>query len=84
MCNQFTLHHEFRIDTRRTTFEQIQTFFSVDPMDKEHKDTDVIDLDAPRLASYKQKNVEETSKHGVQGRYTACSTERIEILSNKM
>ena len=22
MCNQFTLHHEFRIDTRRTKFEQ--------------------------------------------------------------
>ena len=41
----------------RTKFEQIQTVFftSVDPMDKEHKDTDVIDLDAPRLASYKQK-----------------------------
>ena len=22
MCNQFTLHHEFRIDTTRTKFEQ--------------------------------------------------------------
>ena len=22
MCNQFTFHHEFRIDTRRTKFEQ--------------------------------------------------------------
>ena len=22
MCNRFTLHHEFRIDTRRTKFEQ--------------------------------------------------------------
>ena len=30
-------------------------FTSVDPMNKEHKDPDVIDLDAPRLAWYKQK-----------------------------
>ena len=30
-------------------------FTSVDPMNKEHKDPYVIDLDAPRLAWYKQK-----------------------------
>ena len=30
-------------------------FTSVDPMNKERKDPDVIDLDAPRLAWYKQK-----------------------------
>ena len=30
-------------------------FTSVDPMNKEHKDPDVIDLEAPRLAWYKQK-----------------------------
>ena len=57
MCNQLTLLREFRIDIRRTKFEQKQTVFftSVDPMNKEHKDPDVIDLDAPRLAWYKQK-----------------------------
>ena len=30
-------------------------FTSVDPMNKEHKDPDEIDLNAPRLAWYKQK-----------------------------
>ena len=35
---------------RQTVF-----FTSVDPMNKEHKDPDVINLDAPRLAWYKQK-----------------------------
>ena len=54
MCNQFTLHHQCRIDTWRSKFEQ-QTdsiFLLVDPMDKEHKDPDTIDLGAPRLARY--------------------------------
>ena len=35
---------------RQTVF-----FTSVDPMNKEHRDPEVIDLDAPRLARYKQK-----------------------------
>ena len=35
---------------RQTVF-----FTSVDPMNKEHKDPDVINLDAPRLPRYKQK-----------------------------
>ena len=30
-------------------------FTSVDPMNKEHRDPDIIDLEAPRLAWYKQK-----------------------------
>ena len=37
------------LSKRQTVF-----FTSVDPMNKEHKDPDVIDLDAPRLAWYKQ------------------------------
>ena len=56
MCNQFTLHHEFRIDTGRTTFEQKtdSIFLPVDPMNKEHKDPETVDLKAPRLAQYLQ------------------------------
>ena len=46
----FTLHHKFRIDTGR----QILRF--VDPMNKEHKDPDEINLNAPRLAWHKQEN----------------------------
>ena len=38
------------LSNRQTVF-----FLPVDPMDKEHKDPDVIDLEAPRLAWYKQK-----------------------------
>ena len=38
------------LSKRQTVF-----FTSVDPMNKEHRDLDVIDLEAPRLAWYKQK-----------------------------
>ena len=38
------------LSKRRTVF-----FTSVDPMNKEHRDPNVIELDAPRLAWYKQK-----------------------------
>ena len=52
MCNQFSLHHEFRIDTGRTKFEQkTDSILHVCG----YKDTDTIDLEAPRLARYKQK-----------------------------
>ena len=43
------------LSKRQTVF-----FLPVDPMDKEHKDPEKIDLEAPRLARYLQKNVEET------------------------
>ena len=84
MCNQFTLDHKLRIDTGRTNFETKTVFCtSVDPMNKEHKDPCDIDLEAPRLVWYKQK-VEKTSRHGVLGRFSTCSSERIEVLSNKI
>ena len=44
MCNQFAFHHQFRI----------VFFLHVNPMDKEHKDPETIDLEAPRLAQYMQ------------------------------
>ena len=57
MCNQLTFHHQFRIDTGRTNLSNRQTvsFLPVDPMDKNHKDPDTIDLEAPRLAQYMHK-----------------------------
>ena len=57
MCNQFTFHHQFGIDTGRSKFER-QTdriFLPVDPMDKNHKDPDTIDLSVPRHAQYLHK-----------------------------
>ena len=54
MCNQFTLHHQFGIATWRSKFEHKtdSIFLLVDPMDKEHKDPETIDLEAPRLAQH--------------------------------
>ena len=57
MCNQFTFHHQFGIDTWRSKIEQ-QTdsgFLPIDPMDKNHKDPDTIDLSVPRHAQYMHK-----------------------------
>ena len=65
------------LSKRQTVF-----FTSVDPMNKEHRDPNKIYLEAPRLAWYHQKKVEETSKHGVLGRHKTCSKEKIEVLSN--
>ena len=67
------------LSNRQTVF-----FLTVDPMDKDHKDPDTIDLDAPRLAQYMHTAWKKHQKHCVLVRYTACSTKRIEILSNKM
>ena len=65
---------------RQTVF-----FTAVNPMDKEHKDPYKLDLTSPRLACMVQtENAEKTPRHGVLGRYTACSTERILVLSNKI
>ena len=58
MCNQLTFHHKFRIDTGRTKFEQRKTdgiLYVWDPVNKEHSDPNKFDLEAPRLAWYKQK-----------------------------
>ena len=62
---------------RQTVF-----FLPVDPMDKEHKDPETIDLGAPRLARYIHEAWMKHQKHGVFGRYQTCSKERIEVLSD--
>ena len=61
MCSQLTLHHKFRIDSGRTKLKHGKTdgqtvfFTAVNPMNKEHNDPYEIDLNAPRLAWYKQR-----------------------------
>ena len=53
----FTFHRQFRVDTWRSKLEQ-QTdsiLSAVNPMDKNHKDPDTIDLNAPRHAQYMHK-----------------------------
>ena len=82
MCNQFTLHHQLRIDTGRSKFEQQTVFFtSVDPVNKEHKDPETIDLNAPRLAQYMHKAWKK-HQNNVLDRHQPCSEERTEVLSD--
>ena len=62
---------------RQTVF-----FTAVNPMHKNHQDPKELDLTKPRLASCQK--MESASRHGVLGRHTACSAERIIVLSNKV
>ena len=57
MCNQLTLHHDSGLILGGQILSKRQTVFftSVDPMIKEHRDSNIIDLEAPRLAWYHQK-----------------------------
>ena len=57
MCNQFTFHHQIRIGTARSKFEQTtdNILSACGSMDKEQKDPEKIDLEAPRLARYMHK-----------------------------
>ena len=56
------------LNNRQTVF-----FLLVDTMDKNHKDSDTIDLREPRLAQYMHKTW--------KGRHQFCYEERIEVLS---
>ena len=60
-------------------FRQGQTVFftSVDPTNKEHRDPNKNEMEAPRSCMVPSEKVEETWKHGVLGRHTTCSKERI-------
>ena len=59
MCNSIYtpswIQDWYREDERILSKRQTVFFTSVDPMNKEHKDPDAIDLEAPRLAWYKQE-----------------------------
>ena len=83
MCNQFTFHHQLRIDTWRSKCEQqIDIFLSTcGSMDKNHKDPDTINLEAPRLAQYMHQRGRK-SEYGVLGRHQSCSEERIKVPSD--
>ena len=83
MCNQFTLHHEFRTDTRRTKFEQ-KTDGILHVCGSCEQGTQRSGCNLPGCTAsclVQADSVEETSKHGVLGRYQTCSKERILVLS---
>ena len=55
MCSQFTLHHKLIAGGQNSSREGQTVFFTaVNPMNKEHRDPQELDLNKPRLASYKQ------------------------------
>ena len=61
------------VSRRQTVF-----FTSVDPMNKEHRDPNFVDLEAPRLAWYHQKKWKKhQNMYDVLGRHQTCSKERI-------
>ena len=64
---------------RQTVF-----FLHVDPMDKSHKDPDVIDLSVPRHAQYLHKSWKRHQDAEKLGRHQSCYCERIEILSDSI
>ena len=64
---------------RQTVF-----FTAVNPMNKNHKDPQELDLTKPHTCNVQAEEVKKTPGYGVLGQYTARSTKRIEVLSNKM
>ena len=51
-------------------------FLPVDPRKEDHKDPEYIDYSVPRLARYLQNSFEETSRHGILGRYWSWNQRR--------
>ena len=86
ICSQFTLHHKFWIDSGRTKFKQGQTdgiLHSRESHGQESQRSARAWFDQT-TSCIVQPEVEKIPGHGVLGRYTACSTKRIEVLSNKI
>ena len=56
MCNQFAFHHQFRIDTQRTNFEQKtdSSLSACESYEQRTQNPETVDLKAPRLAQYMQ------------------------------
>ena len=78
------LHHKFRIDTGKTKFERKTKgiLYSRESHDSESPGSARAWFDQT-TSCIVQAEVEKASGYGV-GRYTACSTESIEVLSNKI
>ena len=75
MCNQFTLHHQFRIDTGRTKFKQ-QTD-GILSIDKDKDPETKLTWKAPRLPAWKKH---QNTVYWVD--INLAQKERIEVLSD--
>ena len=63
---------------------QDSIFCACDPMDKNHKDPEVIDLSEPRRAQYLHKAWKRHQDAVFLGRHQSCYEERIDILSDSI
>ena len=86
MCNQFTFHHQFGIDTGGQNLSNKQTVFftSVNPMNKEHKDLETINLEAPRHAQYMHTAWKRHQDAVCWVDINLAFEERIEVLSDSI
>ena len=78
MCNQLTFHHKFKIDTRRTQFEQ-KTDGILHVCGSYEQGTQRSGCNWFVQTSFcmvQSENVEKTPRHSVLGRFTACSTKK--------
>ena len=79
MCNQFTFHHQFRIDTGRSKFEQktdsILSACGSNGWSTQRSWDDR--LGSTASCTVHTYSMEEKSQHGVLGRHQTCSKERI-------
>ena len=86
MCSQLTLHHKFRIDSGETKFKQRKTdniFYGCESHGQGSQRSARAWLDHRTSCTVQAENVSKTPRHGVLGRYTACSTKRFEDLSKQ-
>ena len=77
MCNQFSLYHKFRIDSGRTKFGQGKTdsiLYGCGSHGQGSQRSAWAWFDQTTSCMVQAENVEMTPRHGVLGRYPACST----------
>ena len=80
----FNLHYGLRPGGQNLSNRQTVFFLPVDPMDKNHKDPDTIDLSVPRHAQYMHKAWKRHQDAVFLGRHQSCCEERIEVLSDSI
>ena len=84
MCNQFTFHHQFGIDTWRSNFEQqTDSVLSACGSHGQKPQGSRYDrLECTASCTINAWSLEETSEYGLLGRHQTCSEGRVEVLSN--
>ena len=79
MCNQFTLHYEFRIDTRKTEIWEKDNFGGSNEQRTQRSEQNWPECTACCMVP--SEEVEETSKHCVLNRHQTHSKEKIHVPS---